>query len=278
MTAGFGKVLLDGEAWIRLTAFLAVLGVMATLEALWPRRGRIVPRLRRWSTNLTFVGMGAAVVRLCAYAGVVFGVPLVAVLAALLAEQRGWGLFNLTALPAWVEVAIAVVVLDFTIWLQHVIAHRVPLLWRVHRMHHADTEFDVTTGLRFHPIEIGLSMLWKVAWVLALGAPAVAVIIFEIILNGLAMFNHANFALPVWLDRLLRPVIVTPDMHRVHHSVHSSEHHANFGFNLSIWDRLFGTYVAQPRDGHDGMTIGLPNHQSADPTRLWWSLKFPFGK
>jgi sterol desaturase/sphingolipid hydroxylase (fatty acid hydroxylase superfamily) len=278
MDGDFGKFVLGGEAWVRLAAFVAVLGLMATLEALWPRRQRLIPRATRWVTNLTFVGLGAAIVRLLMAAGATLGVPLVAVLAAMLAERRGWGLFNLTDWPLWLEALAAIVILDFAIWFQHLAAHRLPWLWVVHRVHHADTEFDVSTALRFHPIEIGLSMLWKVLWVLALGAPAAAVIVFEIILNALAMFNHANFALPVWLDRILRSVIVTPDMHRVHHSVRKDEHHTNFGFNLSIWDRLFGTYLAQPRDGHDGMTIGLPQYQTEQPTGLWWSLKLPFGK
>lgn len=278
MSAEFGKAVLEGEAWIRLSAFLAVLGLMATLEAVWPKRKRLVPRLTRWVTNLTFVGLGAAIVRVLAAAGATLGVPLVAVLAAALAERHGWGLLNLTAWPAWLEVLMAVIALDFAIWFQHLAAHRLHWLWIVHRVHHADTEIDVSTALRFHPIEIGLSMLWKVLWVLALGAPVAAVIAFEIILNALAMFNHANVALPAWLDRMLRSLIVTPDMHRVHHSVRRDEHHTNFGFNLSIWDRLFGTYVAQPRGGHDGMTIGLPDYQTKDPASLWWSLKLPFGK
>jgi sterol desaturase/sphingolipid hydroxylase (fatty acid hydroxylase superfamily) len=169
-----------------------------------------------------------------------------------------------------------VVLLDFAIWLQHVLSHRVPALWQVHQVHHADRDFDVTTALRFHPVEIGLSMLYKVVWVLALGAPVAAVIIFEVILNAFAIFNHANVALPGRLDRALRVVIVTPDMHRVHHSVLAREHHNNFGFNLSVWDRVFGTYTAQPRDGHDGMTIGLPQFQSEAPARLAWSLSLPF--
>jgi sterol desaturase/sphingolipid hydroxylase (fatty acid hydroxylase superfamily) len=265
------------EPTVRLTAFLAVFAAMAMLEAVLPRRRRVLPRVQRWVTNLTFVGLGALVVRGLGWIAGALAVPLVAVAAAAMAARYEVGLLNWLAWPAWLEIVVALVILDFAIWFQHWAAHAVPGLWRVHRMHHADRDFDVTTALRFHPIEIGLSMLWKVVVVLALGAPVAAVIAFEVILNALAMFNHANVALPSWLDRGLRLLVVTPDMHRVHHSVHQGEHHANFGFNLSIWDRLFRTYVAQPRDGHEGMTIGLSAYQAdAAPARLGWSLALPF--
>jgi sterol desaturase/sphingolipid hydroxylase (fatty acid hydroxylase superfamily) len=264
------------ETTLRLAAFLVVLAVMAILEVLLPRRKRVLPRLSRSITNLTFVGLGALVVRILAFATSTLAVPLVAVAAAVLAHRSGFGLFNWLNWPIWLEALLAIVILDFAIWLQHVLSHRINWLWRVHRMHHSDRDFDVTTALRFHPIEIGLSMLWKVLWVLALGAPAFAVVVFEILLNGLAMFNHANVALPQWLDRILRVVIVTPDMHRVHHSVHSHETNANFGFNLSVWDRVFKTYTAQPQDGHDAMTIGLPAYQTEAPATLRWTLKLPF--
>jgi sterol desaturase/sphingolipid hydroxylase (fatty acid hydroxylase superfamily) len=245
---------------------------MASLEWLWPRRTMRTPRGQRWPTNLAIVGLGIAAVRLMALAAV----PIVAVAMAAVAAERGWGLLNLAAWPTWLELIIGLVVLDFAIWLQHVISHRVPLLWRLHRMHHADIDFDVTTALRFHPVEIALSMLYKCAWVAVLGPSVLTVIVFEAVLNACAVFNHANAALPLWLDRLLRPVMVTPDMHRVHHSIDAGEHHRNFGFNLSIWDRLFGTYVDQPRAGHADMTIGLPPYQSEAPTRLGWSLLLPF--
>jgi sterol desaturase/sphingolipid hydroxylase (fatty acid hydroxylase superfamily) len=169
-----------------------------------------------------------------------------------------------------------VIVLDFAIWVQHVLSHQIPVLWRLHRVHHADVDFDVTTALRFHPVEIGLSMLYKVLWVLVLGPTALAVLIFEILLNACAMFSHSNVDVPKGLDRVLRTVLVTPDMHRVHHSVLANEHNANFGFNLSIWDRLFGTYTPEPQGGHHGMTIGLPAYQSEQPTHLAWSLRLPF--
>jgi sterol desaturase/sphingolipid hydroxylase (fatty acid hydroxylase superfamily) len=266
------------EVMARLSIFVLVLLALAVLEALWPRRKRAMPRMTRWATNLTFVGLGAAVVRLLAFIGAAVGLPLVAVLAALLAAQNGWGLFHWTGWPLWLEGLLTLIILDFAIWLQHWAAHHYHWLWVVHRVHHADTEIDVTTALRFHPIEIGLSMVWKVVWVIALGAPALAVMVFEIILNALAMFNHSNLALPGWLDRGLRQVIVTPDMHRVHHSIHDEEHRANFGFNLSIWDRMLRTYVPQPRDGHDGMAIGLATYRTDAPSKLWWSLKLPFGK
>jgi sterol desaturase/sphingolipid hydroxylase (fatty acid hydroxylase superfamily) len=173
---------------------------------------------------------------------------------------------------------LALLILDLAIWFQHYVSHKVPVFWRLHQVHHADVDIDVSTAIRFHPVEIALSMLWKIALVFAFGPSAVAVVVFEVILNGCAMFNHANIALPAWLDRVLRIFIVTPDMHRVHHSVIRREHDSNFGFNLSIWDRLFGTYTPQPEKGHEAMTIGLSNYQSTNPTKLLWSLLLPFGR
>ncbi len=264
------------EPIMRLSVFVGVLVAMAVLEALLPRRKRVLPRAQRWFTNLMFVGFGALVVQALAYIATTLAVPLIAVGAALAASRWGFGVFNWLAWPLWLEVALAIVILDFAIWFQHLASHRIRVLWQVHRVHHTDRDFDVTTALRFHPIEIGLSMLWKVLWVLALGAPVLAVVLFEIMLSGFAMFNHANVAMPLWLDRGLRLIVVTPDMHRVHHSVHAGETNSNYGFNLSIWDRLFKTYIAQPRDGHDAMTIGLPEFQSEHPAELGWSLKLPF--
>ena len=171
---------------------------------------------------------------------------------------------------------VSLLAMDFVIWLQHVVVHAVPALWRLHRVHHADLDYDLTTGARFHPLEIGLSMLWKIGWVLALGPSPWAVIVFEVALNAFAMFSHANIALPPSADRVLRTIIVTPDMHRVHHSVERAEHDSNYGFNLSIWDRLLGTYVAQPEKGHENMTIGLKPYQTDQPGRLGWSLLLPF--
>ena len=262
---------------LRFSAFAAVFVVMALLEIMRPRRSLTLGRSRRWLTNLAFVGFGAAVVRLLAGVANLTAVPLVALTAAFLAEGRGWGLLPALGLSHGLSIFVALVVLDFAVWLQHYAAHRVAMLWSFHRVHHADRDFDVTTALRFHPVEIGLSVLWKVLWVLVLGVPPLAVLLFEIILNGCAMFNHANVDLPRPLDRVLRLVLVTPDLHRVHHSILPHEHNTNFGFNLSLWDRLFGTLTAQPAGGHEQMTIGLSAYQDAKPAELGWSLRLPFG-
>lgn len=179
--------------------------------------------------------------------------------------------------PVWIEITLAVLIFDLAIWAQHLVTHKVPLLWRLHPVHHADVDMDVTTAIRFHPFEIALSMLLKIGLVYLIGPAALAVVLFEVILNGTAMFNHSNIALPVWLDGALRRVLVTPDMHRVHHSVDRTEHDSNYGFSLSVWDRLFGTYIAQPRDGHDEMHTGL-KWQDERPARFGWSLALPFAR
>jgi sterol desaturase/sphingolipid hydroxylase (fatty acid hydroxylase superfamily) len=250
--------LLANEPATRLAAFAGILATMAALEALLPRRHRAFGRLRRWPNNFGVVVVNTVVLRL------VF--PTAAVGVALAAEAHGVGLLPWLGLPYPMAVLAAVVLLDLAIYLQHVLFHAVPALWRLHRMHHADLDFDVTTALRFHPVEILLSMVIKLMVVVALGAPAVAVLVFEVLLNATAMFNHANLRLPAWLDRALRPVLVTPDMHRVHHSAVPQETDSNFGFNLALWDRLFGTYRAQPAAGHDAMTIGI--EQFRDPGEL----------
>ncbi len=242
-------LLLANEGALRLSFFLGILIAMALWEVAAPRRRREIPRVLRWTNNLGVVVVDTILVRLT--------FPLVAVGLALMAEERGWGLFNVIEAPAWIAVVVAFLALDLAIYLQHVMFHAVPALWRLHRMHHADLEFDVTTGLRFHPVEILLSMGIKLAVVAALGPPAVVVLVFEVVLNGTAMFNHSNIRIPLGLDRILRLIVVTPDMHRVHHSVHPRETNSNFGFNLPWWDRLLGTYLAQPRDGHEEMTIGI---------------------
>jgi sterol desaturase/sphingolipid hydroxylase (fatty acid hydroxylase superfamily) len=231
---------------------------MAIWEVLGPRRKQAIGRGLRWPNNLGVVAVDTLLVRL------VF--PTTAAGLALVAEAHAWGLFHAIALPAWVALVCSVILLDLAIYFQHVLFHAVPALWRLHRMHHADLEFDVTTGLRFHPIEILLSMMIKLAVVAALGAPAVAVLIFEVLLNATSMFNHSNIRMPLGLDRVLRWLVVTPDMHRVHHSIASRETNSNFGFNLPWWDRLFGTYRAQPAAGHAGMTIGI--EQFRDPREL----------
>ncbi len=260
--------ILDNETAIRLGIFLGVLVLVAAWEALSPRRARSLSRWRRWPSNLGIVVLNTVVLRLL--------FPAAALGMAWYAKDHGWGLFNAIQVPAALAVIATVVVLDLFIYLQHVMFHAVPALWRLHRMHHADLDIDVTTGARFHPIEIVLSMLIKLAAVVVLGAPPVAVVIFEVVLNGTAMFNHGNLRLPAGVDRVLRLVVVTPDMHRVHHSIVASETNSNFGFNLPWWDRLLGTYRAQPAAGHEDMTIGLEDFREADDQRLDRMLVQPF--
>ena len=237
------------EPMIRLACFFAVLLAMMLWEWRKPRRALSLPRARRWPANLGIIVVDSVVLRL------VF--PVLAVGAAELAAARGWGLFHGLNAPFWLALPASLLILDLAIYTQHVVFHKVAVLWRLHRMHHTDLDFDVTTALRFHPLEIVLSMLIKLVLVTLLGVPAVAVMLFEVILNATAMFNHGNVGLPRRLDRALRWILVTPDMHRVHHSIRPEETDSNFGFNLPWWDRLFGTYRDQPRDGHAGMTIGL---------------------
>lgn len=266
------------EGVLRLAAFASVFVVVAMLEQLLPRRNPTVSKAWRWTTNLAFAGLGSIAVRLLGQLAQLIAVPLVATAAAIVAARSSIGFFNWTAWPEAIEIALAVIVLDAAIYLQHVASHKIPLLWRLHRVHHADVDLDLTSGVRFHPVEIALSMLYKVVLVLLLGPAALAVVIFEIVLNGSAMFNHANLRLPLWLDRVLRLVVVTPDMHRIHHSVLRKEHDTNYGFNLSVWDRLLGTYTVEPQQGHLGMKIGLDEFPAPAPSRLWWSLKLPFVK
>ena len=247
------------DSTLRLAIFLGVLCVMAMAEVAAPRRRVEIPRLIRWSNNLALVVIDTALVRL------VF--PVLAVGVALIVQENGWGILNWIAAPDWLAVILSVILPDLVIYGQPVVFHKVPILWRLHRMHHADLEFDVTTALRFHPLEILISMGLKIVVVTLLGAPALAVLIFEVVLNASAMFNHANVKLPGPVDRVLRLILVTPDMHRVHHSVHPVETNSNFGFNLPWWDRLFGTYTAQPRDGHTDMAIGLTQFRSR--RELW---------
>jgi len=260
--------LLAQEPLIRLGAFTGILAVMVLWEWLSPRRNQEIGRTRRWPGNLGIVALDTVVVRL------VF--PATAVGTALLAEARSWGLFQSLEAPTWLVIAMSVILLDLAIYLQHVLFHAVPVLWRLHRMHHADLEFDVTTGLRFHPIEILLSMGIKLGVVTALGTPAVAVLVFEVLLNATAMFNHGNVRLPARIDRALRWIVVTPEMHRVHHSIVPRETNSNFGFNLPWWDRLFGTYRAQPAAGHEGMTIGIAQFREPSELRLDRMLIQPF--
>lgn len=262
---------MQNETTIRLSIFLGLFALFAALEWAAPRRAHR-HRRTRWATNGAIMVLGAALLRLLALA-----LPLLAVGAALDAHRMGWGLFNMLGWNPWVEGMLAVLILDLAIWVQHLLTHKIPLFWRFHRVHHADGDFDVTTAIRFHPIEIAASMLLKITLVYLLGPAAVAVVVFEVLLNGTALFNHANIALPLWADRLVRMVLVTPDMHRVHHSVDRAEHNSNFGFALSVWDRVFGTYCPQPMQGHDAMTIGL-EWQDEKPSQLGWSLLLPFRK
>ncbi|HET6616923.1 MAG TPA: sterol desaturase family protein, partial [Gemmatimonadota bacterium] len=237
------------EPFIRLVCFVAVLAAMAAWETRAPRRSPAIGRSVRWPNNLGLVALNTALVRVL--------VPTAAVGLALVAEAEGWGLLNRVAVPVPARVAVSVILLDLAMYLQHVLFHAAPGLWRLHRMHHADLDVDVTTGVRFHPIEILLSMGIKLAIVAALGPPAVAVLIFDVLLNVTSLFNHGNVRIPTPWDRVLRWFVVTPDMHRVHHSVRAEETNSNFGFTLPWWDRMLGTYHAQPEAGHRDMTIGL---------------------
>ena len=250
--------LLAGESCIRLAAFAGVFALMVLWELLQPRRSQGIGRGIRWPSNLGIVLIDTLVVR------VLF--PTAAVGFAMLAERQGWGLFNVLGLRWWLTVPLAVLLLDLAIYFQHVVFHAVPALWRLHRMHHADLEFDVTTGVRFHPVEVVLSMLIKLIVVTALGLPPAGVLIFEVLLNATSMFNHGNVRVSPSIDRVLRWLVVTPDMHRVHHSIDARETNSNFGFNLPWWDRLFGTYRSQPAAGHDAMIIGI--EQFRDPREL----------
>lgn len=260
--------ILDNEPTIRILGFVSVLSAMAVWEILATRRPQTIKRRVRWPGNLAIVILDTLAVRLL--------FPLAAVGAAIYASDQGWGLLNLTSMPGWVAVVLAVLALDLAIYFQHRIFHAVPWLWRLHRMHHADLEFDVTTGLRFHPLEILLSMAIKMAVVVIIGAPALAVVVFEVLLNATSLFNHGNIRLPQRVDRWLRLLLVTPDMHRVHHSAIQRETDSNFGFSVPWWDRLFGTYRAQPEKGHLGMTIGIENFRTEHDLRLDQMLVQPF--
>lgn len=256
------------EPLTRLAIFAAVLTVLTGLEMGFPRRKPSWKRRLRWPGNVGIVVLDTLIVR------VIF--PAAVVGAAMWADARGWGLFNLVNLPSFVEICVSVILLDLLIYLQHVMFHRVPALWPFHRMHHTDLDLDATTGLRFHPVEIIISTTIKAAAVVMLGAPAVAVIVFEIILNAASMLTHSNVRIPARIEAVLRMFVVTPDMHRVHHSTNPGETHSNFGFNLSWWDRLFGSYRAQPLLGHDNMELGIRGYQQAKELRIRYMLLHPF--
>lgn len=246
--------------------------MLAACEVRWPRRVLHAKRARRWFTNLSFVALGGLVVRAMA----ALSIPIAGIAAAIYAQSHDLGLLHGLATPIWLNWIVTIIALDFAIWLQHLVSHKFPLFWKFHQVHHSDLDIDVSTALRFHPVEIALSMLWKAVCVLMLGALPAAVLVFEILLNATAMATHANIALPQRADRMIRAVFVTPDMHRIHHSIIRSEHDSNYGFNLAIWDRLFGTLTEVPLRGHDGMSIGLSEYRTEAPTRLSWSLILPF--
>lgn len=265
----FSAIITHNEIGIRLACYFGVFGLMALWELQAPRRSLTASKKLRWTNNLGLVFLNTIILRLLFPAGAV-GV-------AMFATTHGWGLLNYFRISYPLAIVLSVVALDLLVYFQHVLVHAVPTLWRLHRVHHADLDYDVTTGSRFHPLEIVLSMLIKFCAILVLGVPAAGVVIFEVVLNAMAMFNHGNVGLPRGMDRLMRLLVVTPDMHRVHHSIEDNEANSNFGFNLSLWDRFFGTYIDQPRNGHAGMTIGI--HQYRDPkqvSRLPGMLALPF--
>lgn len=248
----------------------ALFCILVVLEASFPRKDRVMPRVRRWRTNILLILVDSLALRLLG--------PVVALAAAGWAAQNGIGLLHLISWNFWLELVLALILLDLAIYIQHVLTHKITCLWAIHKVHHADRDIDVTTALRFHPVEIMLSMLYKVAIVIALGPSILAVVVFALLLNLCAMFNHSNLNLPQWMDGLLRRILVTPDMHRVHHSTVPSETNSNYGSTISLWDKLFGTYRAQPAAGHDDVLIGLEEYQSDSPAKLWWSLILPFRK
>lgn len=260
--------IITNEKTIRLSIFAGVFLIMAVWELIAPCRKLTQKKSTRWLNNIAIVFLNTLILR--------FLFPTAAIGLAFLAQENSWGLFNNFALPYFAVALFCVVFLDFIIYLQHIMFHAVPAFWRLHRMHHADLDFDVTTGSRFHPIEIVLSILVKFSAIVVLGPPVVSVLIFEVLLNASAMFNHSNIKLPSMLDRIIRSLFVTPDMHRVHHSIRVSESNSNFGFNLSIWDKIFGTYQAQPEDGQQGMTIGLTQFRDKKWLILPRMLSIPF--
>jgi sterol desaturase/sphingolipid hydroxylase (fatty acid hydroxylase superfamily) len=256
---------MSAETLLRLGLTLGGLILLAGLESLLPAKARVMPRLGRWITNLSLGGLSSLTVRLMG--------PVTAGGAAAGAAAAEIGLFNMITLPAWLTALAAIMLLDFAMWGQHAAMHKVPLLWRMHRVHHTDRDLDVTSGLRFHPFEAAVSMLWKAGVVFALGAPAEAVLAYEIALNGMALLTHANIGLPASLDRAFRLLIVTPDMHRIHHSVIRTETDSNYGNILSVWDRLFRTYRAAPQGA---LVLELSDWQDERPTRLPFALGMPF--
>ncbi|MHB8056423.1 MAG: sterol desaturase family protein [Desulfuromonadaceae bacterium] len=268
MAEGVMTLLQINPETLRLTAFLSLFALLALCETVWPRRPLTVPKPRRWFANLAIIALNSLLIRLA--------FPLAPFGLAVIAQANGWGLFNRLGISGWQELLVSLLLLDLLIYFQHRLFHRTPLFWRLHRMHHTDLDLDVSSGIRFHPLEIALSLLIKTAAVLLLGVAPLSVLLFEILLNATSMFSHTNMRIPLGIDRWLRLFVVTPDMHRVHHSVIPRETDSNFGFNLPWWDRLFGTYRAQPREGHDLMTIGLKEFRELDKLGLRDLLLLPF--
>jgi sterol desaturase/sphingolipid hydroxylase (fatty acid hydroxylase superfamily) len=255
---------------IRVIVFVSMFGLMASWEAIAPRRKTATLKVSRWIANLSVAVLNTMVIRILMASGAV-GVAMVT-------AENGWGILNMLHWPVWIEIVLAVLLLDLMIYLQHLGFHAVPVLWKIHMVHHADPDYDVTTAVRFHPVEALLSMVLKMAGVTIIGASPTSVLAFEIILNGMAMFNHANVRMPAFVDWILRWVVVTPDMHRIHHSIFPRENNRNFGFNLPWWDYMFGTYLASPSRGHDSMTFGLKKFRSPACLKLLNILKLPFGR
>ena len=262
--------IVSNELFIRLSIFVLVFLILCVLEIIYPRRKLAISKPLRWGNNWAISIFNAIFLKLT--------FPVLGVAAAIYAEANHWGLFNILSLPLWVEVLIFVILFDLIIYLQHRLFHFIPLFWRLHRMHHTDLDYDVTTGTRFHPLSIWLSMLFKLALVIVIGPPAIAVLVSEVLLNVTSMFNHSNIHIPTSIDKLLRLIVVTPDMHRVHHSVRGSEQSQNFGFNFPWWDRLFGTYLEQPEEGHENMVIGLQGYTEQQAIKFHWLLIQPFIK
>lgn len=255
---------------LRLLIFFAVLVIMALFEWRFPKKHRTSKIVKRWFANISMALVSTLSMRLV--------MPIVAVSIATIMTQNGWGLFNMLGLPSWLSIILSLILLDMLIYWQHVASHKLPFLWAFHKVHHADRDIDASTGIRFHPLEIMFSMAYKIVCVSLLGAPAEAVFVFEVLLSSSAIFNHANLRLPKSLDSVLRAVIVTPDMHRVHHSTVIAESNRNFGFCLPYWDHLFNTYLDQPSLGHIIMSIGLKEYQDERPSSALWLLLLPFDK
>lgn len=261
------EIMLAREGIIRLISFLGIFTLMAVWELISPRRPLIVNKPRRWFSNLTITILNTFLVRIL--------FPTGAVGVAFAISRKGWGILSQMVLPGWIGIIVTVAALDFIIYIQHVVFHAFPILWRIHMVHHADLDIDVTTGNRFHPIEILLSMVIKIASVALIGAPPLSVLVFEVLLNATSMFNHSNVNMPKYIDRILRLIIVTPDMHCIHHSVIRHETNSNFGFNIPWWDRMFRTYRSDPAEGHKGMTLGLNQFQNPDQHTFIWMLTLP---